>query len=112
VLLTVAAVVLALRSGGDRPSGESTRQYVIGFVMILAAAALYGLVLPLMELVYKRSKQRVTYSLVMEIQLVMCFFATFFCTLGMLINNDFKVWISFFCFSLQKYPSHNSPTIF
>ncbi|BAT81899.1 Purine permease [Vigna angularis] len=91
VLLTVAAVVLALRSGGDRPPGESTRQYVIGFVMILAAAALYGLVLPLMELVYKRSKQRVTYSLVMEIQLVMCFFATLFCTLGMLINNDFKV---------------------
>ncbi|CAJ1971718.1 unnamed protein product [Sphenostylis stenocarpa] len=91
VLLTVAAVVLALRSGGDRPSGESTRQYVIGFIMILAAAALYGLVLPLMELVYKRSKQRITYSLVMEIQLVMCFFATLFCTLGMIINKDFKV---------------------
>ncbi|XP_020203701.1 purine permease 1 [Cajanus cajan] len=91
VLLTVAAVVLALRSGGDRPSGESTRQYVIGFVMILAAAALYGFVLPLMELVYKRSKQRITYSLVMEIQLVMCFFATFFCVIGMIINNDFKV---------------------
>lgn len=91
VLLTVAAVVLALRSGGDRPSGESSKDYVIGFVMILAAAALYGLVLPLMELVYRKSKQRITYSLVMEIQLVMCFFATLFCTVGMLINNDFKV---------------------
>ncbi|TKY56298.1 Purine permease 1 [Spatholobus suberectus] len=91
VLLTVAAVVLALHSGGDRPAGESTRQYVIGFVMILAAAALYGFVLPLMELVYRKSKQRITYSLVMEIQLVMCFFATLFCTAGMMINNDFKV---------------------
>ncbi|KAG5052589.1 hypothetical protein JHK87_004787 [Glycine soja] len=91
VLLTVAAVVLALRSSGDRPAGESSRQYVIGFVMILAAAALYGFVLPLMELVYKKSRQRITYSLVMEIQLVMCFFATLFCTVGMIINNDFKV---------------------
>ncbi|RDX80988.1 Purine permease 1, partial [Mucuna pruriens] len=91
VLITVAAVVLAVHSGGNRPSGESTRQYVIGFVMILAAAALYGFVLPLLELVYKKSKQRITYSLVMEIQLVTCFFATFFCTVGMIINNDFKV---------------------
>lgn len=91
VLLTVAAVVLALRSSGDRQRGESTKEYVIGFVMILAAAALYGIVLPLMELVYRKSKQRITYSLVMEIQLVMCFFATLFCTIGMVINNDFKV---------------------
>ncbi|XP_057442494.1 purine permease 1-like [Lotus japonicus] len=91
VLLTLAAVVLGIRSGGDRPAGESTREYVIGFVMIVAAAALYGFVLPLMELVYKKTKQVVTYHLVMEIQLVMCFFATLFCTVGMIINNDFKV---------------------
>ncbi|XP_027333352.1 purine permease 1-like [Abrus precatorius] len=91
LLLSLGAVVLALRSSGDRPSGESTREYVIGFVMIVAAAALYGLVLPLMELVYKKSKQDVTYTLVMEIQLVMCFFATLFCTVGMIINNDFQV---------------------
>ncbi|KAK7385350.1 hypothetical protein VNO78_31066 [Psophocarpus tetragonolobus] len=91
VLLTVAAVVLALHSSGDRPAGESTKEYVIGFVMILAAAALYGFVLPLLELVYQKSKQPITYSLVMEIQLVMCFFATLFCTLGMIINHDFKV---------------------
>ncbi|XP_061362110.1 purine permease 1-like isoform X1 [Gastrolobium bilobum] len=91
VLLTVGAVVLALRSSGDRPHGESTKQYVIGFVMIVAAAALYGFVLPLVELVYSKTKQTITYSLVMEIQFVMCFFATLFCTIGMIIDNDFKV---------------------
>ncbi|RVW55987.1 Purine permease 3 [Vitis vinifera] len=26
----------------------------------------------------------------MEIQMVMCFFATVFCTVGMLVNNDFQ----------------------
>ncbi|KAL5078499.1 hypothetical protein RYX36_006920 [Vicia faba] len=91
VLLTLGSVVLALNSkGGDRLVGESTKEYVIGFVLILASAALYGFVLPLMELVYQKSKQLITYSLVMEIQLVMCFFATFFCVIGMFIDNDFK----------------------
>ncbi|OIW16610.1 hypothetical protein TanjilG_02816 [Lupinus angustifolius] len=91
LLLTIAAVVLALHSSGDRPSGESRKQYTIGFVMIMAAAALYGFVLPLVELAYKKCKQTITYYLVLEFQLVMCFFATLFCTIGMIINNDFKV---------------------
>ncbi|PNX81768.1 purine permease 3-like protein [Trifolium pratense] len=92
VLLTLGSVVLALNSkGGDRLVGESTKEYIIGFVMILASAALYGFVLPLLELVYKKSKQVITYSLVMEIQFVMCFFATLFCLVGMFIDNDFKV---------------------
>lgn len=91
VLLTLGSVVLAVRSNGGGGDGESRGEYVIGFVMILSSAALYGFVLPLMELVYKKTKQVVTYSLVMEIQFVMCFFATLFCILGMIIDKDFKV---------------------
>ncbi|MED6137039.1 hypothetical protein PIB30_061229 [Stylosanthes scabra] len=91
VLLTVGAAVLALHTRSDRPAGESTGEYVKGFVMTLLAAALYGFVLPLVELTYKKAKQNLTYSLVLEIQFVMCFFATIFCMLGMIINNDFKV---------------------
>ncbi|XP_062101364.1 purine permease 3-like [Humulus lupulus] len=90
VLLTIGGAVLALHTSGDRPKGESEKEYIMGFFMTLSAAALYGFVLPLVELMYKKSKQRITYSLVLEIQLVMCFFATVFCTIGMLINNDFK----------------------
>ncbi|PON63419.1 Purine permease [Parasponia andersonii] len=90
VLLTIGGAVLALHTSGDRPKGESEKDYVVGFLMTLSAAALYGFVLPLVELMYKKSKQRITYSLVLEIQMVMCFFATVFCTIGMLINNDFK----------------------
>ncbi|MED6155409.1 proteasome core particle subunit beta 2 [Stylosanthes scabra] len=93
VLLTVGAAVLALHTRSDRPAGESTGEYVKGFVMTLLAAALYGFVLPLVELTYKKAKakQNLTYSLVLEIQFVLCFFATIFCMLGMIINNDFKV---------------------
>ncbi|XP_030443853.1 purine permease 1-like [Syzygium oleosum] len=89
-LLTIGAVVLAMHTSSDRPAGESDGAYYAGFFMTLGAAALYGFVLPLVELTYKKAKQAVTYSLVLEIQLVMCFFATAFCTVGMLVNKDFQ----------------------
>ena len=95
VLLTVGAAVLALHTNSDRPEGESKREYALGFIMTVAAAALYGLVLPMVELTYNKAKQGITYTLVMEIQMVMCLFATLFCTVGMLVNNDFKVLLSF-----------------
>ncbi|KAF8023364.1 hypothetical protein BT93_F0769 [Corymbia citriodora subsp. variegata] len=89
-LLTMGAGVLAMNASSDRPAGESEGAYYAGFFMTLGAAALYGFVLPLVELTYKKAKQAVTYSLVLEIQLVMCFFATAFGTVGMLVNKDFQ----------------------
>lgn len=88
-LLSVGAVVLAFHSSTDRPAHESSRQYYAGFFMTLGASALYGFVLPSIELTYKKAKQRIDYSLVMEMQIVMSFFATAFCTIGMLVNHDF-----------------------
>lgn len=90
VLLTIGAGVLALHTDGDRPKGESKKAYVMGFVMTVGAALLYGFVLPLIELTYNKAKQEITYTLVLEIQMVMCLFATIFCTIGMIVNNDFK----------------------
>ncbi|XP_076888735.1 purine permease 1-like [Bidens hawaiensis] len=91
VLLTVGAAVLALHTSSDRPEGESKKRYVMGFVMTVAASALYGFVLPLIELTYNKAKQEITYTLVLEIQTIMSLFATIFCTVGMIFNNDFKV---------------------
>ncbi|KAE8669478.1 Purine permease 2 [Hibiscus syriacus] len=90
-LLTIGAGVLALHSSSDRPENESNREYVLGFLITIAASALYGFILPLVELTYKKANQEISYALVMEIQMVMCLFATGFCTVGMLVNNDFKV---------------------
>ncbi|KAG1366569.1 purine permease 3 [Cocos nucifera] len=89
VLLSIGAVILGLHASGDRPQGESNTLYYWGFFMTLAAAVLYAFILPLVELTYAKAKQVVTYTLVIEMQLVMGFFATVFCTVGMLVNNDF-----------------------
>ncbi|KAG8379946.1 hypothetical protein BUALT_Bualt07G0142500 [Buddleja alternifolia] len=63
VLLTVGAVILGLHTSGDRPAGESSREYMLGFLLTVAAAALYGLILPLVELMYMKGKQSLTYTL-------------------------------------------------
>ncbi|KAF8694719.1 hypothetical protein HU200_037805 [Digitaria exilis] len=96
-LLTAGAAMLGLHVSGDRPGGVSRAQYWMGFALTLGAAVLYGLILPLVELAYKRAGaaagggRAVTYALVMEMQLVMGFFATVFCTIGMVVNKDFQV---------------------
>lgn len=90
VLLTMGAGVLAFGASSDRPNGESTKEYILGFVLTLLAALLYGFILPWIELMYKQAKQAITYTLVLEIQVVMCFAATAFCTIGMIINKDFQ----------------------
>lgn len=90
VMLTTGAGVLALHTSSDRPKGESSKEYYLGFFLALAWAVVGGFVFPFLELSYKKARQAVTYTLVLEIQLVSCFFATVVCTIGMAINNDFK----------------------
>ncbi|CAI0463798.1 unnamed protein product [Linum tenue] len=90
VLLTVGAGVLAMNTNGDRPAEESSKEYALGFVMTLVAALLYGFILPLVELAYKKAGQEVSFTVVLEFQMVMSLFATVVCTVGMLVNRDFQ----------------------
>ncbi|KAK4706397.1 hypothetical protein R3W88_034042 [Solanum pinnatisectum] len=103
-LLTIGAVVLALRSGGDQPEGEPKKEYILGFVMTLASAALTGLIFPLVELIYKKTQQTITYTFVLEFQTLYCFVATVLATIGMIINKDFQV--SLFLFPQFEYYVH------
>ena len=64
---------------------------LIGFLMTLGVAVLYGFVLPSVELIYKKAKQTITYSLVIEMQIIISLSATILCVVGMVINNDFQV---------------------
>ncbi|XP_026383114.1 purine permease 1-like [Papaver somniferum] len=44
------------------------------------------------ELVYIKAKQSLTYSLVIEMQIVMAVLASLFCIVGMIVNNDHKIY--------------------
>jgi drug/metabolite transporter (DMT)-like permease len=105
VLLSVGAGMLGLDAGGDRPPGVSGTQYRTGFGMALGAAALYGLVLPVMELsqawhAARAGAAALTYTLVVEMQVVIGLTATAFCAVGMLVNKDFQVSFHFSTFLL------------
>ncbi|KAL9229164.1 hypothetical protein vseg_004660 [Gypsophila vaccaria] len=91
-LLTFGAVVLAFHSSSDKPKGESKTQYFLGFFFTLASSALFAVMLPLIELAYKKSKLSINYSLVMEFQLVLSLSATAMCTVGMLASGDYKTF--------------------
>ncbi|CAM8936492.1 unnamed protein product [Rhodiola kirilowii] len=89
-LLVVGSAILGLNTDSDRPAGVSKSEYFAGFFMTVAAAVLYGFMMPAIELIYKKGRQVMTYGLVLEVQLVMCLFATLFCTVGMIVNKDFQ----------------------
>ncbi|ERN02936.1 hypothetical protein AMTRI_Chr04g187160 [Amborella trichopoda] len=90
VLLTLGPVLLGLGARGDRPEGVSGAKYALGYVMTVGTAAVFGLVVPLLELVYGKAKVVVTYTLVLEMQVIMYVVATAFCTVGMIANKDFQ----------------------
>lgn len=89
-LLTVGAGILGLNGSKDRPEKETNKEYVLGFVLMVLSAVLGGLIFPLVELMYLKGKQVVTSTLVLEIQVVLCLFATAVDTVGMLVNHDFQ----------------------
>ncbi|XP_051116783.1 purine permease 3-like [Andrographis paniculata] len=93
VLLTVGAAVLGMNAGGDRPEGVTGKEYSLGFALTVAAAAVAGLMLPVVELTYGKAAaagEEISYSLVVEFQMTMSAVATVFSAVGMLINNDFQ----------------------
>ncbi|MCD9560573.1 hypothetical protein HAX54_019289 [Datura stramonium] len=90
VLLTIGAGILALGAGSDRPTGESSKAYIVGFIMTLLAALFYGFVLTFNEISFRKTKKAIAFTLVLEFQMMMCLFATAFCVTGMLINKDFQ----------------------
>ncbi|KAL5982612.1 hypothetical protein ACLOJK_016686 [Asimina triloba] len=89
VLMTLGSVLLGLRKSGDRPSGVSNGEYMLGFIITLGAAALLGFALPCIELSYAKASRAINFPVVMQFQFNALLFATLFCTVGMIVNKDF-----------------------
>jgi len=79
---------------GDRPIGESNRQYTLGFVMTLVGAALHGFVNAGVEYSHVKAVVVVTFDLVMQMQFLISMFSALFCIVAMIINKDLQVTVS------------------
>ena len=51
VLLTLGEILLAVHSYGDRPKGVNSAKYMVGFIFTIAASAIYGLLLLMIQLI-------------------------------------------------------------
>jgi drug/metabolite transporter (DMT)-like permease len=98
VLLTIGPAVLGVGPGSGRLAGQSSKAYWTGFCEAVAAAALAGLVLPLVEVAMARYGRRTgptarvppPYVTVMQMQAVMGVAGSVVCLLGMAIKGDFQ----------------------
>lgn len=90
VLMTFGSVILGFHMNGDRPRGESKGKYILGFFMTIGGAALHGFLMPALEFTYLKAGKAITFDLVLQVQFLISMFATLFCSIPMIINNDFK----------------------
>ncbi|MCL7048387.1 hypothetical protein MKW94_018580 [Papaver nudicaule] len=90
VVMTIGSVLLGINTDGDRPVGVSKAQYLLGFLLTWGAAALAGLMMPLVELSFSKATRNITYASLLQFQFMLSIFATIVCVIGMLINKDFQ----------------------
>lgn len=86
----MGSILLGIQRAGDRPPGVTNSQYLLGFFISIAAAAILGFILVSTQVAYAKANQGMTYTIVLQFQVCLAFFATLICTIGSLINKDFS----------------------
>ncbi|KAG6557308.1 hypothetical protein Mapa_001236 [Marchantia paleacea] len=89
-IMTTAAVLLGLDQSSDRPFGVSSSQYTLGFILVICASALHGLIFNLSELLFIKLLGRRTFRVVLEEQTATSIFATIFTTIAVVVAGDFQ----------------------
>ncbi|KAH7848986.1 hypothetical protein Vadar_011384 [Vaccinium darrowii] len=90
VVLTLSASLVGVNSDSDSPSGVSKWNYFLGFVSTIAAAALYSLLLSLMQLSFQKILKTETFSMVLEMQIFISLVATCVSVVGLFASGEWK----------------------
>ncbi|KAI3929772.1 hypothetical protein MKX01_025940 [Papaver californicum] len=72
----MGSILLGIQRAGNRPP--------------VATAAILGFILVSTQVAYAKANQGMTYTIVLQFQICLAFFATLICTIGSLINNNFS----------------------
>ncbi|KAI3896442.1 hypothetical protein MKX03_008604 [Papaver bracteatum] len=89
VVIIIGCVLLGIRRAGDRLPGVTNSQYLVSFFITLASAAILGFILVSTQVAYAKANQAMTYPIVLQFLLCMCFFGTVSSSIGCLISKDF-----------------------
>lgn len=90
VNLTISASMLAVGSESSESTQVSKGQYILGFISTLGASALYALLLSLMQLSFDKVFRRVTFSVVLDMQIYTSIVATCACIVGLFASGEWN----------------------
>jgi len=90
LVLSLSAALIAVNDDSEGPSGVSKSKYIVGFVVSLAASALYSLLLSLMQLSFQKVLKRETFSVVLEMQIYTSLVATCVSIVGLFASGQWK----------------------
>ena len=82
--------MLGIHSDSDMPKGVNTSKYIIGFICTVVASAMYGLILPSMQLVFNGVLRKETFAVVLEIQIFTSIVSTMVCIIGLFVGGEFR----------------------
>ncbi|KAL6569253.1 putative purine permease 11 [Orobanche minor] len=90
VILSLSAALLAINEDSDRPSGVSTRKYIIGIFTAVAASALYALLLSMMQAMFEKVLKKETFTVVLEMQIYTAVVATCVAVAGLFASGEWR----------------------
>ncbi|XP_073266763.1 probable purine permease 10 [Populus alba] len=91
VLLTISSILLVFNNeSSDGTSGVSKAKYAIGFTCTVAAAAGFGLVLPLTQFCFNKVIRRQTFKAVLDMIIYQQIVATSVIVVGLFASGDWK----------------------
>ncbi|KAI3835265.1 hypothetical protein MKW98_020381 [Papaver atlanticum] len=88
--LTLSASMLAVGSESSESTKVSKGQYILGFISTLGASALYALLLSLMQLSFDKVFRRMTFSVVLDMQIYTSIVATCACIVGLFASGEWN----------------------
>ena len=81
---------LGLIQKNDRPKGVNTAKYIVGFICTVATLAIYGLLPPLMQVIFNRVIKKETFVVVPKMQIFISIVATVVYITGLFVSGEFQ----------------------
>ncbi|MCL7042671.1 hypothetical protein MKW94_003000 [Papaver nudicaule] len=90
VCLTLSVSILAIGSESSESTKVSKGLYILGFISTLGASALYSLLLSLMQLSFDKVFRRMTFAVVLDMQIYTSIVATCACIVGLFVSGEWN----------------------
>lgn len=90
VILSYSAALLGVNDSSDAPQGVTKSQYAIGFVCTIGASAIYSLLLSLMQLTFHKALKKVSFTVVLEMQIYTSIVASVASVVGLFASGQWR----------------------